>query len=77
LLENRSNQITINPASFGTGWLVPSVFWFVGGNDPDEYAKARTNDKSQASLHHNRPKNSKPPAAELSGAGHGKREGQT
>jgi hippurate hydrolase len=27
--------------SFGTGWHVPSVFWFVGGNDPDEYAKAK------------------------------------
>lgn len=27
--------------SFGTGWHVPSVFWFIGGNDPDEYAKAR------------------------------------
>jgi hippurate hydrolase len=27
--------------SFGTGWHVPSVFWFVGGNDPDEYAQAR------------------------------------
>ena len=28
--------------SFGTGWHVPSVFWFVGGNDPGEYAEART-----------------------------------
>ena len=25
---------------FGTSWQVPSVFWFVGGNDPDVYAKA-------------------------------------
>jgi hippurate hydrolase len=25
---------------FGTAWQVPSVFWFVGGNDPDAYAKA-------------------------------------
>jgi len=31
--------------SFGTGWHVPSVFWFVGGNDPDEYAKATTTGK--------------------------------
>jgi amidohydrolase len=31
--------------SFGTGWHVPSVFWFVGGNDPDEYAKAKSNGK--------------------------------
>jgi hippurate hydrolase len=26
---------------FGTAWQVPSVFWFVGSNDPDSYAKAR------------------------------------
>ena len=26
---------------FGTAWQVPSVFWFVGGNDPDAYAKAK------------------------------------
>ncbi len=27
--------------SFGTEWQVPSVFWFVGGTDPDTYAKAK------------------------------------
>jgi metal-dependent amidase/aminoacylase/carboxypeptidase family protein len=27
--------------SFGTEWHVPSVFWFVGGNDPASYAKAK------------------------------------
>jgi amidohydrolase len=26
---------------FGTQWHAPSVFWFVGGNDPATYAKAR------------------------------------
>lgn len=26
---------------FGTAWRVPSVFWFVGGTDPDIYAKAK------------------------------------
>ena len=26
---------------FGTAWGVPSVFWFVGGTDPDIYAKAK------------------------------------
>jgi len=26
--------------SFGTEWQVPSVFWFVGGTDPETYAKA-------------------------------------
>lgn len=27
---------------FGTAWHAPSVFWFVGGNDPTIYAKAKT-----------------------------------
>lgn len=27
--------------SFGAEWHAPSVFWFVGGTDPDIYAKAR------------------------------------
>lgn len=27
--------------SFGAEWHAPSVFWFVGGTDPDTYAKAR------------------------------------
>ena len=27
--------------SFGTGWHVPSVFWFVGGSDREIYAKAK------------------------------------
>jgi hippurate hydrolase len=27
--------------SFGTEWHVPSAFWFVGGTDPDTYAKAK------------------------------------
>ena len=27
--------------SFGTEWHVPSVFWFVGGNDPERYAQAK------------------------------------
>lgn len=26
---------------FGTAWQAPSVFWFVGGNDPQVYAKAK------------------------------------
>lgn len=26
---------------FGTAWEVPSVFWFVGGTDPDVYAAAK------------------------------------
>jgi hippurate hydrolase len=31
--------------SFGTEWHVPSVFWFVGGTDPEAYAKARAANK--------------------------------
>jgi hypothetical protein len=27
--------------SFGSEWHVPSVFWFVGGTDPEIYAKAK------------------------------------
>jgi hippurate hydrolase len=27
--------------SFGAQWHVPSVFWFIGGTDPDVYAKAK------------------------------------
>jgi amidohydrolase len=27
--------------SFGTGWHAPSVFWYVGGTDPDAYDKAK------------------------------------
>jgi hippurate hydrolase len=27
--------------SFGTEWQVPSVFWFVGGTDPDLYTRAK------------------------------------
>jgi amidohydrolase len=27
--------------SFGTEWQVPSVFWFVGGTDPQTYARAK------------------------------------
>jgi metal-dependent amidase/aminoacylase/carboxypeptidase family protein len=26
---------------FGAGWHVPSVFWFVGGTDPETYRRAR------------------------------------
>jgi hippurate hydrolase len=42
----RLREIKPAPASedfgtFGTEWQVPSVFWFVGGTDPDQYAKAK------------------------------------
>src|SRR6201987_338255 len=31
--------------SFGSEWRVPSVFWFVGGTDPETYAKAKAANK--------------------------------
>jgi hippurate hydrolase len=31
--------------SFGTEWQVPSVFWFVGGTDPETYAKAKAENR--------------------------------
>ena len=30
---------------FATAWQIPSVFWFVGGNDPNVYAKAKAEGK--------------------------------
>ena len=33
--------------SFGSEWDVPSVFWFVGGTDPQAYAKAKEAGKVQ------------------------------
>lgn len=42
----RVRQVGAAPASedfgsFGTAWETPSMFWFVGGTDPDVYAKAK------------------------------------
>ncbi|HET7592524.1 MAG TPA: M20 family metallopeptidase [Rhodanobacteraceae bacterium] len=31
--------------SFGAEWGVPSVFWFVGGTDPDVYAQAKASNR--------------------------------
>src|SRR5690625_4539550 len=31
--------------SFGAEWGVPSVFWFVGGTDPDVYARAKAENR--------------------------------
>lgn len=40
--------------SFGTGWHAPSVFWFVGGTDPDIYANAqRTGTVADIPTNHN------------------------
>jgi hypothetical protein len=42
-----SRQVNAAPASedfgsFGTSWGIPSMFWFISGPDPAEYAKAKT-----------------------------------
>jgi hippurate hydrolase len=48
--QHFSNQhvVTVQPTSasedfgsFGSEWGVPSVFWFVGGTDPETYAEAK------------------------------------
>jgi metal-dependent amidase/aminoacylase/carboxypeptidase family protein len=31
--------------TFGAEWQAPSVFWFVGGTDPEVYAKAEAEDR--------------------------------
>ena len=41
VMETQPTTASEDFGSFGTGWHVPSVFWFVGGNDPDEYRKAK------------------------------------
>jgi amidohydrolase len=40
--------------SFGVEWQVPSVFWFIGGVDPDTYAKAEREGRlSELPTNHN------------------------
>src|SRR6185312_17016305 len=40
--------------SFGAEWGVPSVFWFIGGTDPDIYAKAEREGRlSELPTNHN------------------------
>ncbi len=39
--QTRAAPASEDFGSFGTEWHVPSVFWFVGGTDPDTYAKAK------------------------------------
>ncbi len=47
---DRSRETGAAPASedfgsFGSAWHAPSVFWFVGGTDPDVYATAKQADR--------------------------------
>ena len=40
--------------SFGAEWNAPSVFWFVGGTDPDAHAKAKRSGRlSELPTNHN------------------------
>jgi amidohydrolase len=39
--ETQPTSASEDFGSFGTEWKVPSVFWFVGGTDPETYAKAK------------------------------------
>lgn len=39
--ETKPTTASEDFGSFGTEWQVPSVFWFVGGTDPETYARAK------------------------------------
>jgi len=39
--ETKPTMASEDFGCFGTEWHVPSVFWFVGGTDPVQYAKAK------------------------------------
>src|SRR6202011_1510961 len=41
LKETQPTTASEDFGSFGTEWQVPSVFWFVGGTDPETYSKAK------------------------------------
>ncbi|HEU4698428.1 MAG TPA: M20 family metallopeptidase [Gemmatimonadales bacterium] len=41
LRETKPAPASEDFGTFGATWHAPSVFWFVGGTDPDEYAKAK------------------------------------
>jgi hippurate hydrolase len=41
LRETKPSSASEDFGTFGTAWQVPSVFWFVGGTDPDAYAQAK------------------------------------
>lgn len=43
--ETRPTTASEDFGSFGAEWGAPSVFWFVGGTDPDIYAKAEKDGK--------------------------------
>jgi hippurate hydrolase len=43
--ETKPTTASEDFGSFGAEWGSPSVFWFVGGTDPDIYAKAEKDGK--------------------------------
>jgi len=43
--ETKPTTASEDFGSFGAEWGAPSVFWFVGGTDPDAYAKAKNEGK--------------------------------
>jgi amidohydrolase len=43
--ETKPTTASEDFGSFGAEWGTPSVFWFVGGTDPDTYAKAKKDGK--------------------------------
>jgi len=52
--ETKPTMASEDFGSFGSEWHVPSVFWFVGGTDPDAYAKAKKEGTiSQIPTNHN------------------------
>jgi len=52
--ETKPTMASEDFGSFGSEWHVPSVFWFVGGTDPEAYAKAkREGTISQIPTNHN------------------------
>ena len=43
--ETKPTTASEDFGSFGAEWKVPSVFWFVGGTDPQLYAKLESENK--------------------------------
>ena len=43
--ETKPTTASEDFGSFGAEWGAPSVFWFIGGTDPDRYAKAKKEGK--------------------------------
>jgi amidohydrolase len=54
LKETKPTTASEDFGSFGAQWHAPAVFWFVGGTDPDLYAKAKAEGRvSELPTNHN------------------------